>query len=56
MDQPDFGYGHHRQPRGNDEAEGKGFGLVLNNGHLGATLVQRWLDDGVRLESEEPCR
>src|SRR4029077_2219315 len=38
----------------NDEAEGKGFGLVLKNGHLSASLVQRWLDDGVRIESEEP--
>lgn len=37
----------------NDEAEGKGFGLVLKNGRLSASLVQRWLDDGVRLESEE---
>jgi hypothetical protein len=37
----------------NDEAEGKGFGLSLKDGHLSASLVQRWLDDGVRLESEE---
>jgi hypothetical protein len=35
-----------------DEAEGKGFALCLNNGHLAASLIQRWLDDGVRLESE----
>jgi hypothetical protein len=35
-----------------DEPEGKGFGLVLTNGHLGANLIQRWLDDGVRIESE----
>ena len=40
--------------RANDEAEGKGFGLVLKDGHLSASLVQRWLDDGVRIESEEP--
>ena len=40
--------------RANDEAEGKGFGLVLKNGHLSASLVQRWLDDGVRVESDEP--
>jgi len=36
-----------------DEPEGKGFALVLKEGHLSASLVQRWLDDGVRLESEE---
>jgi hypothetical protein len=38
--------------RASDEEEGKGFGLVLKDGHLGATLIQRWLDDGIRLESE----
>jgi hypothetical protein len=36
-----------------DEPEAKGFALVLKDGHLSASLVQRWLDDGVRLESEE---
>ena len=36
-----------------DEPEGKGFGLFLKDGHLSASLVQRWLDDGVRVESEE---
>jgi hypothetical protein len=35
-----------------DEPEGKGFGLFLKDGHLSASLTQRWLDDGVRLESE----
>jgi hypothetical protein len=40
--------------RANDEAEGKGFGLVLKDGRLCASLVQRWLDDGVRVESEQP--
>ena len=35
-----------------DDAEGKGFGLFLKDGHLAASLIQRWLDDGVRLESE----
>ena len=35
--------------RASDEPEGKGFGLVLKDGHLGANLVQRWLDDGVRV-------
>jgi len=38
--------------RANDEAEGKGFALFLKDGHLAASLIQRWLDDGVRLESE----
>jgi hypothetical protein len=35
-----------------DEVEGKGFALYLRDGHLAASLIQRWLDDGVRLESE----
>jgi len=35
-----------------DEPEGKGFGMFLKDGHLAANLVQRWLDDGVRLEGE----
>jgi hypothetical protein len=39
--------------RANDEAEGKGFGLALKDGRLYASLVQRWLDDGVRVESAE---
>jgi hypothetical protein len=38
--------------RANDEAEGKGFALFLKDGHLSANLLQRWLDDGVRIESE----
>src|SRR5205807_1595579 len=38
--------------RANDEAEGRGYGLFLKDGHLSASLTQRWLDDGVRLESE----
>ena len=39
--------------RASDEPEGKGFSLVLQDGHLGANLIQRWLDDGVRVQSEE---
>ena len=35
-----------------EESEGKGFALLLKDGHLAANLIQRWLDDGVRLESE----
>jgi hypothetical protein len=38
--------------RANDEDDGKGYGLFLKDGHLSANLLQRWLDDGVRLESE----
>jgi hypothetical protein len=38
--------------RAADDEEGKGWSLVLSNGHLGANLIQRWLDDGVRVESE----
>ena len=38
--------------RANDETEGKGFALFLKDGHLSASLTQRWLDDGVRIESE----
>jgi hypothetical protein len=39
--------------RAGDEPEGKGFSLVLREGHLAANLIQRWLDDGVRLQSEQ---
>jgi len=35
-----------------DDAEGQGWGLVLKNGHLRASLIQRWLDDGARVETE----
>jgi hypothetical protein len=35
-----------------DDPEGKGFALFLKDGHLSANLIQRWLDDGVRIESE----
>jgi hypothetical protein len=38
--------------RANEEVEGKGFALFLKEGHLSASLIQRWLDDGVRIESE----
>ena len=39
-----------------DEPEGQGFGLYLKDGHLQANMVQRWLDDGARVESECHCR
>ncbi|HUS05699.1 MAG TPA: DUF1553 domain-containing protein, partial [Bryobacteraceae bacterium] len=35
-----------------DQVEGQGFGLYLKDGHLQANLVQRWLDDGARVQSE----
>jgi hypothetical protein len=35
-----------------DQVEGGGFGLHLKDGHLQAVLVQRWLDDGARAQSE----
>jgi hypothetical protein len=38
--------------RAQDEVEGQGIGLYLKDGHLQANLVQRWLDDGARVESE----
>jgi hypothetical protein len=38
--------------RAQDEVEGQGFGLYLKDGHLQGDLVQRWLDDGARVESE----
>jgi hypothetical protein len=38
--------------RSNDEPEGQGFGLHLKEGRLQAWLVQRWLDDGARVETE----
>jgi hypothetical protein len=37
--------------RAQDESEGEGVGLYLKDGHLQANLVQRWLDDGARVES-----
>jgi hypothetical protein len=38
--------------RAKDEAEGAGWGLYLHDGHLQVNMVQRWLDDGARVESE----
>ncbi len=35
-----------------DDAQGQGWALVLKDGHLQASLTQRWLDDGARVESE----
>jgi len=39
--------------RAQDQSEGQGFGVYLKDGRLQANLVQRWLDDGARLDSEE---
>ena len=36
-----------------DEEQGKGFTFSLNDGHLYASVIHRWLDDGIRIESEE---
>ncbi|MEO8050518.1 MAG: DUF1553 domain-containing protein [Acidobacteriota bacterium] len=36
-----------------DEPESRGWTFSLKDGHLHGDLVLRWLDDGVRLESEE---
>ena len=38
--------------RAQDEAEGQGWRSDLKDGHLQASLVLRWLDDGARVESE----
>jgi Protein of unknown function (DUF1553)/Protein of unknown function (DUF1549)/Concanavalin A-like lectin/glucanases superfamily/Planctomycete cytochrome C len=35
-----------------DDAQGQGWALVLKNGHLQASLIQRWLDDGARVETD----
>ncbi len=37
--------------RGKDAAESTGYTLLLANGHLQLNLVQRWLDDALRVES-----
>src|SRR5579871_616579 len=38
--------------RAQDESEGQGLSLDLKDGHVQANFVQRWLDDGARVESE----
>src|SRR5262249_19310446 len=35
-----------------DIDEGEGYGLFLKDGKVATTMVKRWLDDGVRLETE----
>ncbi len=37
--------------RMSDVPEGKGYALVLRNGHLHADLVVRWLDDAIRVRT-----
>ncbi len=37
-----------------DVAEGLGYGLHLQNGKVQVNLVQRWLDDSLRVETEQP--
>ncbi len=36
-----------------DDQEGRGWTFSLQDGHLHGNLLLRWLDDGVRVESEE---
>lgn len=36
-----------------DEEQGQGWTLSLKDGHLYASVIQRWLDDGIRIESDE---
>lgn len=36
-----------------DEEQGRGFTFSLNDGHLYASVLHRWLDDGIRIESQE---
>ena len=38
--------------RAKDEDQGTGYGLYLKDGKVAAVMVLRWLDDGVRLETE----
>ncbi len=40
--------------RAQDVTEGDGYGLYLKDGKLQANLVQRWLDDALRVETAEP--
>jgi hypothetical protein len=37
-----------------DEAQGDGYYLVLSGGKLQVNLVKRWLDDAIRVETQEP--
>lgn len=36
-----------------DQPEGEGYSFVLNGGRLQVNLVRRWLDDAIRVETEE---
>jgi Protein of unknown function (DUF1553)/Protein of unknown function (DUF1549)/Concanavalin A-like lectin/glucanases superfamily/Planctomycete cytochrome C len=40
--------------RATDVTEGGGYGLYLKDGKLQANLVARWLDDAIRVETEQP--
>ncbi|MFN0169629.1 MAG: DUF1553 domain-containing protein [Bryobacteraceae bacterium] len=40
--------------KGEDTPEPNGYGFVLNNGKLQVNLVTRWLDDALRVETEQP--
>jgi hypothetical protein len=36
-----------------DEPQGEGYAVVLHNGRVGVHLVKRWLDDAIRVETED---
>jgi hypothetical protein len=40
--------------RAEDDPEGEGWGLYLENGRLQVNLIKRRLDDSIRVETEEP--
>jgi hypothetical protein len=40
--------------RGEDVSQGEGYGLYLKDGKVQVNLVQRWLDDALRVETERP--
>ncbi len=40
--------------RAEDVSEGEGYGLYLKDGKVQVNLVKRWLDDALRVETEQP--
>jgi hypothetical protein len=39
-----------------DEPQGEGYAVVLDGGRVQVNLVKRWLDDAIRVETEEPLK
>jgi hypothetical protein len=39
-----------------DEPQGEGYAVVLDRGHVQVNLVKRWLDDAIRVETEETLK